>query len=116
MTQYRQHRPLIISLLLLVLIARALVPVGFMPAGDGSTQLILCPDGMLMPADSGAPGSVKLHTDHCPFGSAPFAAPLSATAVVPQLAAPISIPGFESSAWVPTARGARSHQPRAPPV
>jgi hypothetical protein len=116
MTQYRKRSASLISLLLLVLLARALIPVGFMPAGDGSAELTLCPDGMLMPADAGMPGSGHLHADHCPFGAAPFAAPLATAAAIPQLAATISLPGFESSTWLAATRAARSHQPRAPPV
>ncbi|MEJ0005710.1 MAG: hypothetical protein WDM77_04820 [Steroidobacteraceae bacterium] len=113
-------RTRIISLLLLVLVTRALVPAGFMPAGDGSAQLTLCPDGMLMPSDPGTaaaamPGSGHLHTDHCPFGSAPFAAPLADLAVVPARALAVTLRGIDSSSWVPEARAARTHQPRAPP-
>jgi hypothetical protein len=109
----------IVSLLLLVLVARALVPVGFMPAGNGSAQLMLCPDGMLMPdagSPGGAPNSGHLHVDHCPFGSAPFAAPISELPISPERAASISIPGFDSSPWIPSVRGSPSHQPRAPPA
>ncbi len=109
MPRHLHHRSALISLLLLVLVARALVPVGFMPAGDGSAQLILCPDGMLMP-------SGHSHIDHCPFGSAPFAAPISSLAVIPTGALPVDIPGTDPSPWVPSARIARTHQPRAPPA
>ncbi len=76
MTRYRRRLP-IISALLLALVARAAVPVGFMPAADGSAQMTLCPDGMLMPADAGNAGAGRLHTDHCPYGSAPFTAPIA---------------------------------------
>jgi hypothetical protein len=107
MSQSRRRLP-IISLLLLVLLARALVPTGFMPASDGSAQLTLCPDGMLMPG--------HLHADHCPFGAAPCAAPLCAPPVIPQLAAAESPARFAPSPWSPAARAARSHQPRAPPA
>jgi hypothetical protein len=116
MTQYRKRSASLISLLLLVLLTRALVPVGFMPAADGSAGLTVCPDGMLMAADAGMPNSGHLHTDHCPFGAAPFAAPLATPAAIPQRADAISLPGFESSGWIPTSRASRSHQPRAPPV
>jgi hypothetical protein len=110
-----------ISLLLLVLVARALVPMGFMPAGNGSAQLTLCPDGMLMPsgaasADAAARHPGHSHLDHCPFGSAPFAAPIAHVAITPTLSAPGSVPGIDPSPWVPSVRVARTHQPRAPPA
>ena len=106
------HRVRIISLLLLVLVARALVPAGFMPSAGGSSALTLCPDGMVMPAGPGGSG----HADHCPFGAAPFAAPITHIAPTPVLAAAVSIAGVESLPWAPSARVARAHQPRAPPA
>jgi hypothetical protein len=112
MTLRPHHRSRIISLLLLVLVARALVPAGFMPSAAGSSALILCPDGMVMPSGPGGYG----HTDHCPFGAAPFAAPLSHFAPTPVLATPVSIASVESLPWAPSARTARAHQPRAPPA
>ncbi len=121
MTRNRRRRLPIISALLLALVARAVVPVGFMPAADGSAQMTLCPDGMLMPSDAGnnaaagMPGS-GLHTDHCPYGAAPFAAPIAEFPITPALAAAINLPDFAPSAWVPSNRTLRSHQPRAPPA
>ncbi len=112
MTLRPHHRSRIISLLLLVLVARALVPAGFMPSTAGSAALTLCPDGMVMPAGAGSYG----HTDHCPFGAAPFAAPIAHFPPTPVLAAAVSITGVESLPWVPSARAARAHQPRAPPA
>jgi hypothetical protein len=116
MVFYRPGRRRLISLILLVLVARALIPAGFMPAGDGSAQLMLCPNGMLMPSDAGkAAGAGQLHTDHCPFGSAPFAAPITHLPVIPVVAGAVRTPAFEPASWVPSARAARTHQPRAPP-
>jgi len=106
----RPRRLYLISLLLLVLVTRALVPQGFMPAGDGSAQLTLCPDGMLMPGNPG-----HLHTDHCPFGSAPFAAPLSHTPVIPVPAVAITHQGLDPAPRIAGTRVAHAHQPRAPP-
>jgi hypothetical protein len=108
----RHHRLPIISLLLLALVARALVPAGFMPSTDGSSALTLCPDGMVMPSGSGG----FAHTDHCPFGAAPFAAPINHFAPPPVLATALGTVGFESASWVPSARTARANQPRAPPA
>ncbi len=116
----RPHRLPVISLLLLALVARALVPTGFMPSGDGSAQLLLCPDGMLMPADpasnaAGAPGPAHLHANHCPFGSAPFAAPIAHIPVIPVLAGAIIKPALDPALRIPAVRSAATHQPRAPP-
>lgn len=116
-----RHRQSIISLLLLVLVARALVPAGFMPASNGSAQLMLCPAGMLMPAvstqgDPAAPGQPHTHTDSCPYGSAPFAAPLAHLPVIPTLVPAISTPGFEPVLWRAGSRPDRTQQPRAPPA
>jgi hypothetical protein len=112
MTPPRHHRVRIISLLLLVLVARALVPAGFMPSAAGSSALTLCPDGMVMPSGPGG----YAHTDHCPFGAAPFAAPITHFAPTPVLATALGIAGFEFSPWAPSTRAARAHQPRAPPA
>jgi hypothetical protein len=107
----------LISLLLLVLAARALVPVGFMPASDGSAELTLCPAGMVMPAGSPmADHGGHFQTDRCPFGSAPFAAPITAIAVIPFLAAAISLPLPSLSPVVVVTRAARGNPPRGPPV
>jgi hypothetical protein len=111
-----RRRLAIIAPLLLVVLARALVPSGFMPASDGSAQLTLCPDGMLMPSDAALANAGHLHADHCPFGAAPFAAPISAPPVIPQLAAAVGSARFAPSPWPSAGRTARSHQPRAPPA
>jgi hypothetical protein len=41
----RAARPRLLLLLLLVVGLRALVPVGFMPAADGTLSMVVCPDG-----------------------------------------------------------------------
>src|ERR1700761_5925294 len=46
LTSVRQRRWLA-SLLVLTFALRALIPAGFMPAGDGSLTLRICPDGFL---------------------------------------------------------------------
>jgi hypothetical protein len=81
------------SLLWLVLAAfalRALIPIGFMPAADGSLALQICdegwPAGWLPHAAAGAPHGQAMpagpvhhsHADHCPFcgGTTPAPGPL----------------------------------------
>lgn len=115
----RGRRELISGTLLVVLAFRALVPVGFMPATDGSFSLRICHVGL-----SGAlfahlrghhPGdSVK--SDHCSFAAVPAAAP------VPQLMplAPVFVTALERiarlEAHAVSVRAAHAHQARAPPA
>ena len=109
-------------LLLVALLLRAYVPVGFMPASGTPFLLELCPAAapMPMPMSASMPGhhhhsGAHSQFDQCPFGSAPAAGPLS-----------------QEFAWVPPARIEsetaaprqpipfstslpRAHQPRGPP-
>ena len=113
----RNRRTVLVSALLLALTWRALVPAGFMPASDGSMLLQPCPEGMpgmVIEQDPAHPHGDH-HTEHCPFGAAPFAAPLPCIALTPptlasapQLERPFTAPHF-------VVRIARAHQPRAPP-
>jgi len=121
--------------LLGLLLFRAYVPAGFMPAGGIPFALELCPVGLAgMPAahvhqHAGSPehtGSLE-HTgshDHggshadfeaCPFGSAPAAGPISHyiafEAPAPVLSRPVV--AFQSPSL--TLRPQRSHLPRGPP-
>ena len=41
----RATRPRLIVAVLLALALRALIPIGFMPAGDGTLSLMICPGG-----------------------------------------------------------------------
>ena len=115
----RKHRrALITSTLLVTLLWRALIPSGFMPAADGSASLVVCPDGMpdmVMGQAAGHPHGGN-HTEHCPFGAAPYAAPVPAVAVVALPADDLATsPAQQYDALRPAVRSARAHQPRAPP-
>ncbi len=116
----RKHRrALITSTLLVTLLWRALIPVGFMPAADGSAALMICPEGMpdmVIGHDAGhAHGSD--YTEHCPFGAAPFAAPLPAITIVATPAGELApAPAQRSESLHLVARSTGAHQPRAPPV
>jgi hypothetical protein len=132
----RQRRRLV-STLLLLLTFGAYIPVGFMPAAGTPFLLEICPDAGLTPASmltsmSGMPadmpmdmpmdmsmavhhGGTHTHFEHCPFGSAPGAGPLSHGIVFspPSPASPkpfvlVDPPLFAS-------RPQRAHQPRGPP-
>ena len=109
-------------LLLALLLFRAYVPAGFMPADGVPFALQLCPAataGMLGHSHlhAGMQGHAGMHADFesCPFGSAPGAAPIShhigfmaaAPAVVQRAVA------FQTSCLShPTQH---THQPRGPP-
>lgn len=103
--------------LLALLLFRAYVPVGFMPASGVPFALELCPAGM-----AGLPASHPHHHpgthsdfESCPFGSTPAAGPISHH-VDFQSAGPAPsqrIVAFEAPRL--SLRPQRSHQPRAPP-
>jgi len=111
--------------LLALLIFRAYVPVGFMPASGIPFALELCPVGL-----EGTPAAhvhqhagtlvhqhAGTHADFatCPFGSAPAAGPISHQiafeAPSPALSQPVV--AYESPSL--TLRPQRSHLPRGPP-
>jgi hypothetical protein len=104
-------------LLLALLLFRAYVPVGFMPASGVPFALELCPSATmaLLGHLHHHPGT---HADFesCPFGSAPAAGPIShhigfasaGPAPLARMAEPESLP--------PALRALRTHQPRGPPA
>jgi hypothetical protein len=104
-------------LLLALLLFRAYVPAGFMPASGTPFALELCPTAMAgMPAHAHHHGGTHADFESCPFGSAPGAGPIShpidfasaGPAPVPRMAAVDTLP-------VPH-RAQRTHQPRGPPA
>ena len=74
-----KRRDRLTSFLLVMLLFRAYVPVGFMPASGTPFLLELCPAAapmpMLMPAHHDH-SDTHTHFEHCPFGSASAAGPL----------------------------------------
>jgi len=122
MHPWLQHRRTGVLLVLAALLARAYIPIGFMPAAGSPGALSLCPTGLpssmleqlhlLHHAHSGAHGGF----DHCPFGSAPAGAPLAQWAL--HVASPTAIerlPSFSSSLPFEL-RLLRAQQARAPPL
>jgi hypothetical protein len=112
------RRDIFTGVLLVVLLFRAYVPVGFMPAGGTPFLLEMCPATYQaqMPAQhahhhSGSHGEFA----NCPFGSAPAAGPIShVIAFVP----PAPIVSRSGVAFEPphfSVRLSRAHQPRGPP-
>jgi hypothetical protein len=112
------RRDLFTSLLLVVLLFRAYVPVGFMPASGTPFLLEPCPATyqVQMPAhhahhDSGT----HAHFENCPFGSAPSAGPIAHIIVFAPPAPVVSQPLVEFEPLHFSVPLTRAHQPRGPP-
>jgi hypothetical protein len=110
-------------LLLVALLFRAYVPIGFMPASGTPFLLELCADAAPMPMSMPMPAHHHHHsgTSHnqfqsCPFGSAPVAGPIAHLIgfAPPAPSVPQTILTFESPRI--SARLERAHQPRGPPT
>lgn len=103
-------------LLLALLLFRAYIPAGFMPADGVPFALQLCPTGMAgMPAHLHHHAGTHAEFELCPFGSVPGAGPISHhidfESVGP--APTLQILVFEAPRL--NQRAERSHQPRGPP-
>ncbi|MFO1375898.1 MAG: hypothetical protein U1F14_02685 [Steroidobacteraceae bacterium] len=121
----RHHRlrtPLV-RLLLVAMVLRALVPVGFMPAADaGWPSLQICgPAAMLLSGgddlSAQAGGATHPGTAHeaCPFALSPAAAPLPPL-VFADLFVPAAAAAPDEPSLIPPARAVfRAHRPRGPP-
>jgi hypothetical protein len=112
------RRDLFTSVLLVTLLFRAYVPVGFMPASGTPFLLELCPAAspmLMMPAHHHHHSGSHTNFDNCPFGSAPAAGPISHFIVFEPAAeiVPHSVVAFESLRFI--ARLQRAHQTRGPP-
>jgi hypothetical protein len=112
-------RPLLAGLALLVFALRALVPVGFEPATDGSLSLVVCQEGFPPPLHPHGPthqGGAPSQSDHCLFCSSPSTAP------APRLLALVSLLLLVLGAVALTAPAAQGFrlvhipQARAPPA
>jgi len=112
------RRDLFTSLLLVVLVFRAYVPVGFMPASGMPFLLELCRATypMQMPEDPGHHHwGTHTHFENCPFGSAAAAGPI---AHIVAFAPPAPVASEPLVAFEPLRLGVdrpRAHQPRGPP-
>ena len=77
-----KRRDRLTGFLLVMLLFRAYVPVGFMPASGTPFLLELCPAAAPMPMSMPMPAhhhhsDTHTHFENCPFGSASAAGPLS---------------------------------------
>ena len=112
------QRKLMTRLLLVILLFRAYVPVGFMPASGAPFLLQICPAAITaqMPAHYAHhhSGSHVEFAD-CPFGSAPAAGPLSHVTALESSAPVLSQPVAAFEPLLRSVRLPRAHQPRGPP-
>jgi hypothetical protein len=103
-------------LLLALLLFRAYVPVGFMPADGAPFALQLCPAAMAgMPAHLHHHPGTHADFESCPFGCVPGAGPISHP-IGFQIAGPAPAePSFAFEVSAPVKRLEPSHPPRGPP-
>jgi hypothetical protein len=105
--------------LLVILLARAYVPVGFMPATGSLFELQICPVGLAawMPAHHQHP-HLGSHADfeNCPFGSAPAAGPISHQVQFESAGQILSRPAMALASSPRGVPAARAHLPRGPPA
>lgn len=104
------------SLMLAMLLFRAYIPVGFMPASGAPFLLELCPAAASAPMPAH-----HHHTDghgqfeHCPFGSVPAAGPISQVIVFNAPAPATSRQSVTLESQLRCTRLPTAHQPRGPP-
>jgi hypothetical protein len=130
----RIHRQWLISLLLIAVAVRALIPAGFMPSADRPFTLQICPDGLpsqfLQSAhhhhaqdDGGSQNPEKgshehgaARAEHCVFAAAAGVAPAPQ---ITMLLAPVETRAalaFTPATRTPELTRHRVQQPRAPPT
>jgi hypothetical protein len=103
---------------LVAIVFRALIPYGFMPAGDGSLSLQICRAGLpaqllFLGAERHSHG--QSHFEHCAFGTAPAAGPASHVTSIPLTLPTTFEPTVSGEPPRISLRLARVQQPRAPP-
>jgi hypothetical protein len=120
----RRRYDILTGILLAMLMLRAYVPTGFMPASGTPFLLELCPSASPMPGSLGEPAhhdhhhhaGTHGHFDNCPFGSVPGAGPASQLVVFQPSGQVTSLESVEFESFHIGARVARAHQPRGPPT
>jgi hypothetical protein len=125
----QRSRKLIVSILLVALALRALVPVGFMPASDRPFALEICPDGFPpqllhygmfhghgMHHFGGASHSHDAgRSEHCVFAAVASAGPATHPLIVHLPLGPSLVPLFDTAGSAFRTPRFRIQQPRAPP-
>jgi hypothetical protein len=113
-----RRRNLFTGFLLAMLLLRAYVPVGFMPASGTPFLLEICPTGL--PAGVFAHhlhhhSGVHEHFENCPFGSAPGAGPVSQVIAFEPAGQIVSRSAAEFEPLRLSLRLQRAHRSRGPP-
>jgi hypothetical protein len=120
----RRRYDILTGILLAMLVLRAYMPVGFMPASGTPFLLELCPSASPVPDFLSGPGhqghhhhaATHGHFENCPFGSAPGAGPASQLVVFQPSGQVTSLKSVTFESFHIGARVARAHQPRGPPT
>jgi hypothetical protein len=134
----RQRRPWLAAFALLALSVRALIPVGFMPSGEGLFKLQICPEGLsaralalldphavhhhhhLTSADGTSPAPAHDHqswsSGHCPFGALASALPTSHAVSIAFALELVSWPALPEPVRVLAEHRFQIAQPRGPPL
>ena len=119
----RRRSDILTGILLAMLLLRAYVPVGFMPASGTPFLLELCPSASPMHSALAAPAhhghhhaGTHGHFENCPFGSAPGAGPASQLIVFQPSGHVTSLASVEFESFHIGARVTRAHLPRGPPT
>jgi hypothetical protein len=112
-----RRRNVLTGVLLAMLLFRAYVPVGFMPASGTPFLLELCPavSSGQMPAHHHH-STTHGHFENCPFGSAPAAGPVSQAIAFDAGAPAISYDATFADSRPLGADVRRAHRPRGPPL
>lgn len=113
---HRRPRRLTGAALLLLLLLRAYVPMGFMPSA-GSLALTICPEGLPQLTHHLHHHGDQSHDafEHCPFGSAPAAGPAPHLVSLPPRTPPLSAAPIRSAAAFVLSQSERAHPSTGPP-
>jgi hypothetical protein len=114
----RRRRELAISILLVALVFRALIPVGFMPASGNLFSLTICRADFPAPSppqDTDRHPGNPPRIEHCAFGNAPAAGPGVEVAGVLPVSVTACEPILVSEPLRINVRLVRAQQPRGPP-
>jgi hypothetical protein len=105
------------ALLLLVLLLRAWIPVGFMPTAhaDGGAQLVVCPGVQHHGGGSDHSSPSDRHDVLCPFAASASSAPTPAIVAFGPCSLVTGIAGPYTAEEIFSPSILRSQSPRAPP-
>jgi hypothetical protein len=119
-----RKRSWLLTLALLAFTLRALIPVGFMPSGEGWFGVQICPEGLSAQALAVLDPHAAHHhhhdhqswaSGHCPFAAIASAPPISHDACVVRPMAIEVAAAVPDSVSVPERHRNRIAQPRGPP-